>query len=416
MNVTESIRVAISALISNKLRSALTMLGIIIGIAAVIILISIGRGLEAFVSSEFNALGSNLILVFPAAPGTELGGGPPSTRGSQGISNEDGLAIADPFLAPDVAAVAPILSRTVTVSYGRDEVVTSIEGVTSDYLMVRSLATAQGAFISDSDLAAESRVAVLGTTVIENIFPEYINPLGETIRINTVPFKIIGVMAEKGSSSFQDENDIIYVPLTTAQRRLFDTRGSDGRYRVTGLYIQAVSEDRMDAAAFQISEVLRDMHNIQFREEEDFVVITQDEILSTAADITGAVTVFLAIIAAISLIVGGIGIMNIMLVSVTERTREIGLRKAVGAKRRDILMQFLFESVLMALIGGILGIILGASGAKLAELLVEQLTTVISTDIILLATGVSAAIGTFFGIYPAYRAALLNPIDALRYE
>ncbi|GAB4478307.1 MAG: ABC transporter permease [Anaerolineae bacterium] len=416
MNFFESFRVALGGLLANKLRSVLTMLGIIIGIAAVIVLISIGRGLEAIVQSEFNAIGSNLIFVFPVTPGTQATSGPPSTRGSQGISNEDAAAVADPFRAPDVALVAPLLGRGGLVSYGREEAQTEISGVTPEYTFVRNFAVAQGSFITQEDLLAESRVAVLGASVVKKLFPEDINPIGETIRVNSVPFRVVGIMEEKGGSGFRDENDVVFIPLTTAQRRLFDTRGPDGRYRVSGLFIQAVSEERMDAAALQITQVMREQHNIQFREQDDFQVITQKEILSAAGQITGAVTIFLGIIAAISLLVGGIGIMNIMLVSVTERTREIGLRKAVGAKRRDILLQFLIESTLLAVVGGIVGILLGALGAEVAERAVDQLTTVVSPDIVLLATGVSAAIGIFFGIYPAYRAAGLNPIDALRYE
>jgi len=416
MNLIESFRVAFSGLLANKLRSALTMLGIIIGIAAVIVLISIGRGLEAIVQQEFNALGSNLIFVFPVAPGTQPGGGPPSTRGSLGIIDTDITAMRDPFRAPDVELVAPALFRGGVVTYGRDEAETDISGVTPEYSIVRNFNVSVGSFITEQDIIGESRVVVLGTTVVEDLFPADVNPIGETVRINTVPFRVVGIMEEKGGSGFNDENDVVFIPLSTAQRRLFETRGSDGRYRVSGVFAQAISEERMDAAALQLTQILREEHDIQFREQDDFQVITQKEILSAAGQITGAVTVFLGIIAAISLLVGGIGIMNIMLVSVTERTREIGLRKAVGAKRRDILVQFLIESTLLALAGGIVGILLGALGANIAERAVEQLTTVVSMDIVALATGVSAAIGIFFGIYPAYRAAGLNPIDALRYE
>ncbi len=416
MNILESFRVALRGLLTNKMRSALTMLGIIIGIFAVIVLISIGRGLEAVVNEQFSSIGSNLLFVYAVSPGSSAGGGPPSSRGSQGLSNEDAEAMLDQFRAPDVSAVAPILSRGGTVTYGREEADTSIYGVTPAYEYVRNTHASQGEYISEEELRAESRVAVLGVTVVDALFQEYENPIGETVRIGGIPFRVIGILEEQGGGSFGDEDDVVMIPLTTAQKRLFDTRGRDGHYRVDVVFVQAVSEEQMDAAALQVTEILRERHNIQFREEDDFQVITQREILSAAGQITGAVTVFLGIIAAISLLVGGIGIMNIMLVSVTERTREIGLRKAVGARRRDILMQFLIESMLLAVVGGALGTVLGTVGAKVAEQLVEDLTTVVSADIIVLATVVSASIGIFFGIYPAYRAARLNPIDALRYE
>jgi putative ABC transport system permease protein len=415
MTLLESFWVAIGALLTNKLRAILTMLGIIIGIFAVIVLVSIGRGLETIVNEEFNALGSNLMFVFPVSPDYS-GGGPPSSRGSQGLSNEDVAAILDPFLAPAVQAAAPEVQRVRLVTYGRQERNTTISAVTADYQYVRNFFVVEGVFISHEDVAAESRVAVLGNTVAEELFEAGEPIIGQTIRIDGVPFRVIGIMEEKGGSAFGDEDDIVFIPLSTGQRRMFDTRSRSGRYLVSLIYVQAVSEDALDAAAVQITQILRDRHEIQFRDEDDFLVITQKEILSAFGQITGAVTTFLAIIAGISLLVGGIGIMNIMLVSVTERTREIGLRKAVGARRRDILMQFLIESMMLALIGGMIGIFLGALGAWIAELLVSDLTTVVGLDTVLLATLVSAAVGVVFGVYPAYRAARLNPIDALRYE
>lgn len=416
MNLLESFRVAWRGLMANKLRSALTMLGIIIGIFAVIVLISIGRGLETIVNEQFSAIGSNLMFVFPVSPGTSIQGGRPSSRGSQGLSNRDVEAISDPFRTPDVLAIAPSISGTRTVSYGGNDTDTSVEGVTPAYEEVRNFPVELGSFITQADVEAEARIAVLGQTVVDDLFEVYEDPIGETVRIEGIPFRVVGVLQEKGGSSFGDEDDVVFIPLSTAQRRLFQRRNREGDFLVDTIYAEATSEDRMDAAAFQITEVLRDTHDIQFRDEDDFQVITQDEILSAAGQITGAVTLFLGIIAAISLLVGGIGIMNIMLVSVTERTREIGLRKAVGAKRRDILLQFLIESMLLSVFGGLIGTALGIVGAEVAQRLVEDLTTVVSADIILLATLVSAAIGIFFGIYPAYSAAGLNPIDALRYE
>jgi putative ABC transport system permease protein len=416
MSLFESFRVALRGLLANKLRSALTMLGIIIGIFAVIVLISIGRGLESIVNQQFSAIGSNLLFVFPVSPGQRATAGPPPTRGSQGLSNSDVEALSDPFRASDVAAIAPVVRRSRLVTYGREETETTIFGVTPEYETVRNAPVSEGSFVTADHMASESRVAVLGQTTVENLFQVYEDPIGQTIRIEGVPFRVVGILASKGGSSFGDEDDVVLIPLSTAQRRLFQTRNRTGDYVVDVIFAKAVSESAMDSAALQITEILRDQHGIQFRDEDDFQVITQQEILSAAGQITGAVTVFLGIIAAISLLVGGIGIMNIMLVSVTERTREIGLRKAVGAKRRDILLQFLIESTLLSVAGGSIGIALGALGATIAERAVEQLTTVVSLDIVVLATAVSAAIGIFFGIYPAYRAAGLNPIDALRYE
>ncbi len=415
MTMWESFRIAIGALLTNKLRAILTMLGIIIGIFAVIVLVSIGRGLEAIVNQEFDALGSNLIFVFPVSPDYS-GGERPSSRGSQGLSNEDVAAISDPFLAPAVQAAAPEVQRVRLVTYGREERNTTVSAVSADYQYVRNFFVAEGDFISHEDVAAESRVAVLGHTVAARLFEPGEPVIGQTIRIDGVPFRVIGVMEEKGGSAFGDEDDIVFIPLSTGQRRMFDTRSRDGRYLVSLIYVQAVSEEALDTAALEVTQILRDRHEIEFRDEDDFMVITQQEILSAFGQITGAVTTFLAIIAGISLLVGGIGIMNIMLVSVTERTREIGLRKAVGARRRDILTQFLVESMMLALTGGVIGILLGALGALIAELLVADLVTVVGLDTVLLATLVSGAVGIVFGVYPAYRAALLNPIDALRYE
>ena len=415
MTLLESFRIAFGALLTNKLRAVLTMLGIIIGIFAVIVLVSIGRGLEAIVNNEFNALGSNLMFVFPVSPDYS-GGERPTSSGSQGLSNDDVAAISDPFLAPAVQAAAPEVQRVRLVTYGRQEHNTTVSAVTAEYQYVRNFFVAEGDFISPEDIAAESRVAVLGHATAEELFEPGESVVGETIRIDGTPFRVIGVMEEKGGSAFGNEDDIVFIPLSTGQRRMFNTRSRDGRYLVSLIYVQAVSEDALDTAALQITQILRDRHEIQFRDEDDFMVITQKEILSAFGQITGAITTFLAIIAGISLLVGGIGIMNIMLVSVTERTREIGLRKAIGARRRDILVQFLIEAMILALTGGLIGVLLGTLGAWIAELLVEDLITVVGLDTILLATLVSGAVGILFGVYPAYRAALLNPIDALRYE
>jgi putative ABC transport system permease protein len=259
-------------------------------------------------------------------------------------------------------------------------------------------------------------VALLGRTVVEDLFPDNPYPLEQTVKINGIPFRVIGVLEEKGGSQMGDEDNTVVIPLTTAQTRLFPSRSRTGEYKVSVIIIEAVDEDRIDAASEQVAAILRERHNIDFSDEDDFSVISQADILDVFGQITGVLTTFLGAIAGISLLVGGIGIMNIMLVSVTERTREIGLRKAVGARRRDILWQFLLEAVTLSLIGGIIGIGLGALGAQIVTELIDDFHSVVTPQAVVLATTFSAAVGLFFGIYPARRASQLNPIDALRYE
>jgi putative ABC transport system permease protein len=273
-----------------------------------------------------------------------------------------------------------------------------------------------GDFFTDADDRSAARVAVLGQTVARTLFPNDEYPLGQTIKINNVPFKVIGLLEEKGGSLFGDQDSLILIPLATAQQRLFNARGPDGKYVISLIYVQAQRDEAMERLAAEITAVLRERHNIHFRDEDDFTIVTQADLISAFGEVTGVLTIFLGAIAGISLLVGGIGIMNIMLVSVTERTREVGLRKAIGAKRRDILWQFLIEATTLSLLGGALGILLGAMGARLIAGFQPDLPVAVTPDSVFLATGVSAAIGLFFGMYPAMRAAALNPIDALRYE
>jgi len=273
-----------------------------------------------------------------------------------------------------------------------------------------------GTFFDQNDMNSRARVALLGKTVVEELFPDNPYPLEQTIKINGIPFRIVGVLEEKGGSQMGDEDNTVLIPLTTAQTRLFPSRSRSGEYKVSLIIIQAVDEDRIDAASEQVAAILRERHGIEFSDEDDFSIISQSDIISVFGQITGVLTTFLGAIAGISLLVGGIGIMNIMLVSVTERTREIGLRKAVGARRRDILWQFLIEAMLLSLVGGVVGIGLGATGASIISALIDDFRAVVSPQAVVLATTFSAAVGLFFGIYPARRASLLNPIDALRYE
>jgi putative ABC transport system permease protein len=411
MTFTESIRISIRSLLANKLRAVLTMLGIIIGVGAVITLMSAGKGVERLVAESFQSVGSNLLFVFPGSIDDT------STTRRPELTMGDLQAISDPFLVPDAFGIAPELSSRADVVSGKRDIRTDISGVTPEFLTVRNKQVAEGSFLSDTDVNARSRVAVLGSSAYEELFEEGIYPIGQDIKINRIPFRVIGILEEQGGSAFGSMDNTIYVPLTTAQTRLYPgARSRTGDSLLSTIYVQVADETLMDQVADQIANILRQRHRIAFRDEDDFTIISQTDLVSIFGDITGVLTIFLGSIAAISLVVGGIGIMNIMLVSVTERTREIGIRKAVGAKRRDILVQFLVEAMVLSLIGGAFGVMLGVLGSRVVASLAERLTTVVTADIILLSTGVSAAVGLLFGIYPAFRAARLNPIDALRYE
>lgn len=406
MNVLESLRTAWRALSANKLRSALTMLGIVIGVAAVIALVGVGQGVQASVTEQLRGMGTNLLVIYAGRVGA--GGFRPLTMG-------DAEALSDPYRLPDVAAVAPEVSQSVTAVAGGTEATTQVQGVTPEYLSVRNWRVAVGEFITQEHLEERARVAVLGNAIAETLFPDNPLPVGETVRLNDVLFQVIGVMAEKGGS-LSNQDNTIFVPLTTAQGRLFALRAPNGEYTLSSISVQAVSEERMEAAKEEIRAVLREQHRLAEDDDDDFNILSQADLIQSFSNITGILTAFLGAIAGISLVVGGIGIMNIMLVSVTERTREIGLRKAVGARRRDILVQFLMEAITLALVGGVLGIGIGTLGGKLVSTLVENVRSVITLQSVLLATGVSAVVGLASGLYPAWRASRLNPIEALRYE
>jgi len=416
VNILESIRLAFRALVANKLRAALTMLGIIIGVGAVITLMSAGEGVSLYIEEQFQGMGSNLLFVMPGSE-EEASAGPPGMRSSTAeLTNKDVEALRDPIRAPDVAAISAQMLRMTTVATGKRDTTAYVTGVTPEFSRVRNWFPEVGMFIDQEDMNSRARVALLGKTVIEDLFPDNPYPLEQTVKINGIPFRVIGVLEEKGGSQMGDEDNTVLVPLTTAQTRLFPSRSRSGEYRVSIILVEAISEERMEAASEQIATILREQHNIDFSDEDDFSVISQADIIAVFGQITGVLTVFLGAIAGISLLVGGIGIMNIMLVSVTERTREIGLRKAVGARRRDILWQFLLEAVTLSLVGGVVGIGIGTLGAEVISALIDDFRAIVTSQSVLLATTFSAAVGLFFGIYPARRASLLNPIDALRYE
>ncbi|MBP2653934.1 MAG: MacB-like periplasmic core domain containing protein [Firmicutes bacterium] len=402
----ESVLIAFEGLRANKLRSALTMLGIIIGVGAVVSLVSLGMGVQQKVQKSIASLGSNLIVVMPGA--SKAAGVAHSAAGSNiTLTNQDAKAIAKEISG--VAHVVPSVSGTFQVIAGGQNWNTSVQGTTTEILYIRDYKVGSGTFFTNSDDESRARVAVIGQTVATNLFSGS-DPIGQTIRIGKAPFRVIGVLESKGQSSMgQDQDDIILVPITTAQDRLI------GQTYVNNINIQAESEQVLDKVQEDITSLLRTRHHLAAKADDDFTVRNLTAIMETMKESTSALTLFLGGVAAISLLVGGIGIMNIMLVSVTERTREIGIRKALGATFRNILLQFLIEAIVVSVTGGLIGILLGVGGSY-AISKVASMETVVSSAAIIGAFGVSVFIGLFFGIYPARKAALLDPIDALRYE
>lgn len=405
MMISENVRIAFTTLANNKLRAGLTMLGIMIGVAAVITLLSIGDGVTRYVADQFIGLGSNLVFVLPQDD-------PNQTESSLTLLDAEELVNV-----ANVVAVAPVLFRNSDMQYGGEAIRMTIRATTPAYGPIRGYEVERGRPMNDEDYAGRSRVIILGQDTVENLYPADIDPLGTDLKIDGITFRVIGILARKGGGVFGSEDDVAIVPLTTAQERLYNNRSQrTGRYLVDFILLQAVNNEAVEGVLLDATNTLRQLHNVNFRDEDDFLLLTQQDFLSAFGEVTGVLTLFLGAIASISLLVGGIGIMNIMLVSVTERTREIGLRKAVGAKRQDILGQFLVEAVTLSILGGLLGIGLGIGGAAAIHLAVPELDTSVTWNSILLAVGFSAAVGLFFGIYPATRAAALNPIEALRFE
>ncbi|WP_371378175.1 ABC transporter permease [Sporomusa aerivorans] len=401
----ESVKIALDALVSNKLRSILTMLGIIIGVGAVIAMVSIGMGVRDKISSSIASLGSNLIIVMPGAASSS---GVRQAAGSNiTLTLKDSEAIAREV--DGIGAVAPSVSKQYQMVAGNMNWTTSVQGTTPEYTEVRNLSVQAGSFITDDDVDSRNRVAVIGTTVAANLFDTQ-NPIGKSIRINNAPFTVIGVLESKGQSAGgQDQDDTVIIPLTTAQERMM------GITYVQTISVQAANAEVVDQVQDGITSLLRARHGITADKDDDFTVRNLASVMATAQETTATITLLLGSIAAISLLVGGIGIMNIMLVSVTERTREIGIRKALGARYANILMQFLIEAIVIGVIGGAIGIATGI-GASYAISSVAGWNTVITSMPIIISFAFSVGIGLFFGLYPARKAALLNPIDALRYE
>jgi putative ABC transport system permease protein len=409
MNFLQAFIEALQSLSANKMRSGLTILGIVIGVAAVIAMISIGRGAQNTITGSIQGIGTNLLFVF-------RGGSSNDVRNPQPLTMGDADAMADPLQAPSVAGVAPELTGQVTVSFGGQSTDTSIEGVTPEYARVRNTSVTEGQFITEEQILGRASVVLLGQDVADKLFGRKEGLVGETVRIEGQPFRVSGVLVSKGGSGFSNEDNRVIVPLSTAQTRLLIRSPRD---RVDMIMVEATSANTVAEAQAEISQILRTRHRTAIG-ADDFTVLTQQDFLTTASTITNVLTIFLGGIAAISLLVGGIGIMNIMLVSVTERTHEIGLRKALGARRIDILVQFLTESAVLSLLGGIIGIALGYlisyGVGRIAAANNTPITPAISIDTILIATLFSTAVGLFFGLYPANRAAGLQPVEALRYE
>ena len=408
INIPSTFKISLRALRVNKMRSALTMLGIIIGVGAVITMLAVGTGASQRISEQISSVGSNLLIVLPGSStsgGIRMGSGTQST-----LTKDDADAIARE--CPAVADVAPSHNGAAQIVYGNQNWSTGVTGTTPGILNVRDWTLSAGRPFTEQDVRNATKVCILGQTVADNLFGN-MDPVGQIVRIKKVPFTVIAVLEKKGQSPMgQDQDDTIMIPISTAQKKIF---GTPFVGMVRAIAVKAKSSEDLAAAEEQIKDLLNQRHRIGPRQEADFTVRNLTQMMQVAEQSTRVMALLLGAIASVSLLVGGIGIMNIMLVSVTERTREIGIRMAVGAKTWDIRLQFIIEAVTLSLIGGVAGIIIGITGSKILSVMAGW-ATIVSPLAVLLAFGFSGLVGIFFGFYPAYKASLLNPIDALRYE
>jgi putative ABC transport system permease protein len=407
MNFIAILKVAVRALGRNKLRTALTMLGIIIGVGAVIVLVSIGQGAQAMVLDQISSMGSNMLFIMPG--NVNFGGASLGAGAANSLTDEDVFAMEREI--PTIAAASPIVNASRQVVFGNQNWFVRMQGTNQKFPQIRNWKVDQGEFFTESDVRSAARVIVLGKSVAEKLFPG-LDPVGETIRVGNLPFRVVGVLAEKGQSMVgQDQDDTAVIPYTTAQRKLLGQQIPS----INQAMVSSISEQASAVTQRQITELLRQRHKIAPGESDDFMVRNMTDAAQTFESMTTIMTLLLGSIAAISLIVGGIGIMNIMLVSVTERTREIGIRMAVGARPSYVRMQFLIESLALSLMGGLIGVLIGGTLAAVVSRLLNW-PTLVSALSVFISFAFATAIGIFFGYYPAHKAAALDPIEALRYE